>query len=183
MCGLTKDEIDRIVDEWRQERPDLDTSPTQVLQRITRLSLLQEASFADVFGRHGLSWGEYLVLAALRRSGPPYQMNPTALYGAVILSSGGMTKRLDGLEAAGLIERRPDPTDRRGRLVALTQKGRQLVDRAVVDHLANQERLLAALSTAERRKLGDLLRKLLTSAPFMALDPVPATRSAGGSQR
>jgi len=178
--GLTKDEIDRIVDEWRQERPDLDTSPTEVLQRITRLSLLQEASFAEVFGRHGLSWGEYLVLAALRRSGPPYQMNPTALYGSVILSSGGMTKRLDGLEAAGLIERRPDPADRRGRLVALTPKGKQLVDRAVVDHLANQERLLAALSIADRRKLGDLLRKLLTSEPFLALDPA---RSPGDVRR
>ncbi len=184
--GLTKDEIDRIVDEWRQERPDLDTSPTQVLQRITRLNLLQEASFAQVFGRHGLSWGEYLVLAALRRSGPPYQMNPTALYGSVILSSGGMTKRLDGLEAAGLIERRSDPADRRGRLVALTPKGKQTVDRAVLDHLANQERLLAALSSAERRKLGDLLRKLLTSEPFLALDPLPLplpARSVGGPKR
>ncbi len=168
---MSKDEIDRIVDEWKQVRPDLDTSPTHVLQRITRLSLLQEASFAEVFGRHGLSWGEYLVLAALRRAGPPYQMNPTALYASVILSSGGMTKRLDQLENAGLIERRPDPADRRGRLVALSAKGKQVVDRAVVEHLANEERLLGALSAAERRKLGDLLRKLLTSEPFLTLDP------------
>ena len=153
-------------------RPDLDVSPTLVIQRITRLGMLQEASFAEVFARHGLSWGECLVLAALRRSGPPYQMSPTALYGSLILSSGGMTKRCDRLERAGLLERRADPADRRGRLVTLTAKGKQLADRLIVEHLANEERLLSALSAAERRKLGDLLRKLLVSEPFRALDPV-----------
>jgi DNA-binding MarR family transcriptional regulator len=168
---MQEDEIDRIVGQWNEVRPDLDVSPTHVLQRITRLGLLQEGSFARVFARHGLTWGEYLVLATLRRAGPPYRMNPTALYGAVILSSGGMTKRLDGLERAGLIERQPDPADRRGRLVALTDRGLDLVDTAVVDHLTNEERLLSALSASERRVLGDLLRKLLVSEPFHALDP------------
>ena len=100
-----------------------------------RLGMLQSASFGQVFTRHGLSWGEYVVLAALRRAGPPYQMSPTALYGAVILSSGGITKRLDRLEQAGLVERIPDPADRRGGLVALTDKGRERVDRAVIEHL------------------------------------------------
>ncbi len=166
--SLIKDEIDRIVDEWKQVRPDLDASPTHVLQRITRLGLLQDASFNEVFARHGLAWGESWCWRPYGAPGPPYQMNPTALYGSVILSSGGMTKRLDRLERAGLLERRADPGDRRGRLVALTAKGRQLVDRAVLDHLANEERLLGALSAAERRKLGDLLRKLLTSEPFLA---------------
>ena len=171
----TKDEIDRIVDQWNRERPELAQSPTHVLQRITRLSLLQESSFSKVFARHRLTWGEFLVLAALRRAGPPYRMNPTALYGSVILSSGGMTKRLDGLERAGLVDRRPDPDDRRGRLVALTAKGRAVVDRAVVEHLANEERLLGALSAAERRTLARLLRKLLVSEPFLALDPARST--------
>ena len=168
---MPEDEIDRIVSQWNQERPDVDVSPTHVLQRITRLSLLQEVSFAQVFARHGLTWGEYLVLAALRRSGPPYQMNPTTLYGSVILSSGGMTKRLDRLERAGLVERLPDPTDRRGRLVALTDRGRDVVDAAMVDHLANEERLLGVLSASERSEVSDLLRKLLASEPFRALDP------------
>jgi DNA-binding MarR family transcriptional regulator len=168
---MSEDEIDRIVGQWNSSRPDLDVSATHVLQRITRLNLLQELSFARTFADHGLSWGEYLVLAALRRAGPPYRMNPTALYGSVILSSGGMTKRLDGLERAGLIERLPDPADRRGRLVALTDRGLELVDAAVVDHLANEERLLGALSASERRVLSDLLRKLLVSEPFRALDP------------
>ena len=168
---MPKDEIDHIVDQWNRERPDLDHSPTHVLQRITRLSLLQESSFARVLARHRLTWGEYLVLAALRRAGPPYRMNPTALYASVILSSGGMTKRLDGLERAGLVERRPDPDDRRGRLVGLSAKGRAVVDRAVIEHLANEERLLGALSASERRTLAGLLRRLLVSEPFLALDP------------
>lgn len=166
-----KDEIDRIVELWKRERPDLDVSPTHVVQRIIRLALLQEASFARVLAQFGLSWGEYVVLAALRREGPSHRMSPTTLYGSVLLSSGGMTKRLDRLESAGLIGREPDPADRRGRLVVLTRKGKELVDRAVVAHLANEEHLLAALSPNERRKLTALLRKLLVSEPFGRLDP------------
>jgi DNA-binding MarR family transcriptional regulator len=165
------DEIDRIVAEWNRERPDLDVSPTHTLQRITRLGLLQGASFARVFAPYGVSFGEYLVLAALRRAGPPYQMNPTALFNAVILSSGAMTNRLDRLEEMGLVERLPDPTDRRGRLVALTDRGRELVDSAAVDHLENEQRLLGALDAAEREQLAGLLRKLLLSSPFRELDP------------
>jgi DNA-binding MarR family transcriptional regulator len=168
---MATDEIDRIVEQWNQERPELDVSPTHILQRITRLSLLQESSFAPVFSRHGLTWGEYVVLAALRRGGPPYRMNPTDLYGSVLLSSGGMTKRLDRLERAGFVERLPDPTDRRGRLVGLTAKGMEVADEAVIDHLANEEQLLGALSATERQQLTDLLRKLLSSSPFQALDP------------
>jgi DNA-binding MarR family transcriptional regulator len=175
---MPRDEIDRIIDEWERVRPGLDVSATHVLQRITRLALLQSDSFANVFRRHGLTWGEYLVIAALRRAGPPYQMNPTTLYSSVILSSGGMTKRLDRLERAGLVKRLPDPTDRRGRLVALTEKGRKLVDRAVIDHLANEEYLLSGLTRQERDDLADLLRKLLSSAPFQELDPAGTSNAA-----
>jgi DNA-binding MarR family transcriptional regulator len=172
------DEIDRIVEHWNQERPDLDVSPTHTLQRITRLSLLQAVSFARVFGRYGVSFGEYLVLAALRRAGPPYRMNPTKLFNSVILSSGAMTNRLDRLEELGLVERQPDPTDRRGRLVALTDRGRELVDAAVVDHLENEQRLLGALDAGEREQLAELLRKLLLSPPFGELDPATTSRDA-----
>ena len=178
------DEVDRIVDEWNRVRPELDVSPTHTLQRITRLSLLQSASFARVFAAHGVSFGEYLVLAALRRAGPPYRMNPTALFNSVVLSSGAMTNRLDGLEALGFVERLPDPNDRRGRLVALTEKGRELVDAAVVDHLENEQRLLGALDAAERDQLAGLLRKLLLSEPFRALDPaVVADRPRAARRR
>lgn len=165
------DEIDRIVEQWNRERPDLDVSPTETLQRITRLSLLQGVSFARVFAPYGVSFGEYLVLAALRRAGPPYRMSPTQLFNSVILSSGAMTNRLDRLEAMGLVERQPDPTDRRGRLVALTNRGRELVDAAVVDHLANEQRLLESLDAGEREQLTGLLRKLLLSPEFRELDP------------
>ena len=165
------DEIERIVEQWDRERPDLDTSPTLTLQRITRLSLLQGVSFSRVFAPYGISFGEYLVLAALRRAGPPYRMSPTSLFNALILSSGAMTNRLDRLEAIGLVDRQPNPTDRRGRLVALTDRGRELVDAAVVEHLANEQELLGSLDAQEREQLAGLLRKLLLSPPFRALDP------------
>jgi DNA-binding MarR family transcriptional regulator len=168
---MTEDAIDRIVQEWNRERPDLDVSVTHVLQRITRLYLLQSASFAEVFNRYGLTFGEYEVLAALVRSGPPHRLKPSDLVAALVLSSGAMTNRIDRVEAAGLVERLPDPDDRRGTLVALTGKGRQVVDEALLAHLANEERLLTALSPRERGQLTDLLRKLLLSEPFAKLEP------------
>jgi DNA-binding MarR family transcriptional regulator len=167
---MQADAVDRIVHEWNRERPQLDVSVTHVLQRISRIYLLQSASFVTVFERYGMTFGEFEVLAALLRSGPPYQMSPTQLVGAVVLSSGAMTNRIDRVEALGLVERRPDPSDRRGTLVALTAEGRNTVDAAVVAHLANEERLLIALSPAERGTLARLLRKLLISEPFVELD-------------
>jgi DNA-binding MarR family transcriptional regulator len=172
------DEIDRIVAEWNRERPDLDVSPTHTLQRITRVSILQGVAFARVFAPHGISFGEYLVLAALYRAGPPYRMSPTRLFNAVILSSGAMTNRIDRLEADGLVERGPDPNDRRGRLVALTDRGRELVEASVTDHLENEERLLGALDAGEREQLAALLRKLLLSPPFQELEPAANRRDA-----
>src|ERR1700738_2107216 len=157
---MTEDAIDRIVHEWQRVPRDLDVSVPHVLQRITRLYLLQSASFAEVFNRYGLTFGEYEVLAALVRSGPPHRLRPSDLGGALVLSSGAVTNRIDRVEAAGLVERLRDPDDRRGTLVALTDKGRQVVNEAVVAHLANEERLVSALSARERRVLSDLLRKL-----------------------
>lgn len=168
---MTSDAIDRLVRQWNRERPDLDVSPTHVLQRITRLGLLQSASFAEVFGRFGMTFGEYEVLAALTRSGPPHRLKPSELVGALVLSSGAVTNRIDRVEAAGLVERLPDPDDRRGTLVALTAKGRTVVDEAVRAHLANEERLLSGISGADRAQLTRLLRKLLVSEAFTALDP------------
>jgi DNA-binding MarR family transcriptional regulator len=181
MGGMSEDAIDRIVGEWTRERPDLDVSPTHVLQRITRLYLLQSASFAEIFARFGLTFGEYEVLAALARSGQPYRLNPGQLASALVLSSGAVTNRIDRVEAAGLVERLADPGDRRGTLVGLTAKGRKLVDQAVRAHLANEERLLAALSTSERGQLTRLLRKLLVSAAFVDLDPAHAVARNGGA--
>jgi DNA-binding MarR family transcriptional regulator len=176
---MPEDAIDRIVLQWNRERPELDVSVTHILQRITRLYLLQSGSFAEVLDSHGLTFGEYEVLAALVRSGPLHRLKPSDLVGALVLSSGAMTNRIDRVEAAGLVERLPDPDDRRGTLVALTEKGRQLVDGALLAHLANEERLLSALSADERRQLTDLLRKLLTSEPFAAMDPGRPVHSEG----
>lgn len=167
---MQEDAIDRIVHQWNRERPELDVSATHVLQRISRCFLLQSASFAAVFDRFGITFGEFEVLAALRRSGPPFQMSPTRLVDAVVLSSGAMTNRIDRVEALGLVERRPDPSDRRGTLVALTKEGQQTIDAALVAHLANEEWLLTALSPAERGTLTRLLRKLLLSEAFAELD-------------
>jgi len=117
-------------------------------------------------------------------------MSPGDLVDAVVLSSGAMTNRIDRVEALGLVERRPDPDDRRGTLVALTGEGERTVDAAVVEHLANEERLLGALSANERRTLAGLLRTLLLSEPFVALDSsrtfdqgVRRARRAGGRGR
>jgi DNA-binding MarR family transcriptional regulator len=177
-----EDEVDRIVARWKRVRPDLDLSPAQVLQRITRASGLQTISFNSVFARYGLTWGEHLVLAALRRAGPPYRMSPTTLFNAMMLSSGAMTNRLDRLEEMHLIRRLPDPNDRRGRLVELTPKGLKLVDEAIVAHVENEDGLLEGLTAAERNTLAGLLKKLLLSEPFQALDPA-AKATARGRER
>jgi DNA-binding MarR family transcriptional regulator len=114
-----------------------------------------------LFAEAGLQSGEFDVLATLRRSGEPYMLSPTRLYEATMISSGGMTDRLDRLERAGLVERRPGPKDRRGKLIALTDAGRRLIDETIGRHVANEERLLLALTQTEQEMLDALLRKLI----------------------
>ena len=156
------DHMDMILAQWRRERPELDVAALGLLGRLVRAAHLADAELAEGIAGHDLQPGWFDLLAALRRSGAPYELNPTELMRATMLSSGGMTKRLDRLEDAGLVERRPDPSDRRGTLVGLTRKGRAVIDEAVVTHVANEERLLQPLSAPQRRALDDLLRVLLT---------------------
>jgi DNA-binding MarR family transcriptional regulator len=158
---MAGDYLDKILEQWAAERPDLDVSPMGVIGRISRLSRLLERSIEQVFASYDLSRGGFDVLAALRRSGPPYQLTPTELYNSLLISSGATTNRVDRLEERKLVARIPDPTDRRGVLVALTPKGRQLVDKVTESHLENEHRLLAQLKASERHELGRLLRKLL----------------------
>jgi DNA-binding MarR family transcriptional regulator len=113
------------------------------------------------FAEAGLQPGEFDVLATLRRSGEPYLLSPTKLYETVMISSGGMTNRLDRLERAGLVERRPDPNDRRGKLIGLTDAGKRVIDETIGRHVTNKERLLSVLTPAEQKKLNALLRKLI----------------------
>ena len=145
----------------KAERPDLDLEVLGLVGRLFRFVHLADAALGDGLGREGLQSGWFDLLAALRRAGAPYERKPTELMQATLLSSGGMTKRLDRLEQAGLVSRRPDPNDRRGTLVRLTARGKQLVDRILPEHLANEERLLAPFPRTERRTLDELLRKLL----------------------
>lgn len=160
---MEHDRVDDILAQWRRERPDLDPSPMGVIGRISRAERSLGRALEALFATFGLNRGEFDVLATLRRSGPPYRLTPTALFTELMLSSGAMTNRLDRLEQAGLIERTPDPADRRGTLVGLTPQGRELVDAAVAAHLANEQHLLHALSPAEQEQLAQLLRTLLCS--------------------
>jgi DNA-binding MarR family transcriptional regulator len=161
MAGTRPDHVDAILEQWRRERPDVDTAALGLIGRLHRAAVLTNAPLVAGLGEHGLQPGWFDLLAALRRSGPPYELNPTQLMRATLLSSGGMTKRLDRLVEAGLIQRRPDPADRRGVLVGLTRRGRAVVDEALGPHVANEERLLRSLSRADRRALDDVLRTLL----------------------
>jgi DNA-binding MarR family transcriptional regulator len=161
MSGERRDLVDEILEQWRRERPDLDCGPMEVFGRLNRLDLMSNAAIEARLGEHGLSRGEFDVLATLRRSGMPYTLAPTAVSRWMLLSSAAMTNRVERLEAAGLVDRRPDPGVRRGLVVALTPDGRRVVDAAVADHVENERRMLEPLSEDERRTLNALLRKLL----------------------
>jgi DNA-binding MarR family transcriptional regulator len=160
-----RDGVDLILEQWARERPDLDVSPIGVIGRISRLARELEQRLEPVYREHGLDSGWYDVLATLRRAGPPYRLRPTEFTSTLMLTSSGTTKRLDRLEQAGLIARTPDPGDRRGTLITLTDAGHALLDTAIAAHVANEHRLLAVLSKAEQRELAALLRKLQLGLP------------------
>lgn len=154
------DHVDDILEQWNRERPDLNFEAMGVIARMSRLSRFLERSIGAVLQRFDLNEPGFGVLAALRRAGSPYQLSPTVLYNSLLVSSGAMTNRLDRLAEAGLVERLPDPNDRRGLLVGLTPKGARVIDAAVAAHTENERGLLAQLSVAERQDCARLLRKL-----------------------
>jgi DNA-binding MarR family transcriptional regulator len=164
------DEVDRLVAAWQRERPDLDTRPMQVLSRITRLARHLDLARRAAFEAHGLENWEFDVLTALRRAGSPYQLSPGRLLRETMVTSGTMTNRVDRLAEKGLVVRRPDPDDRRGVLVSLTDEGRDRVDAALEDLLTQERDLLARLAPAEQESLAALLRTVV--APFDD-DPPP----------
>lgn len=155
------DSIDAILAQWRHERPDLDTEPLGLVGRLFLVAQLSEARLREGLAGYHLQPGWFDILAPLRRAGAPYDLTPGQLMDATMLSSGGMTKRIDRMVEAGLVRRRPDPDDRRGTRVRLTARGKALIDRAIVTHIANEERLLAFLSKADRRSLDRALRRML----------------------
>ena len=156
------DEVDRIVAAWRHERPDLDVSPMEILSRVSRLSRQLDRARKSSFSDYGIESWAFDVLSALRRSGEPYQLSPSTLLQETLVTSGTMTNRIDRLVTAGWVERLPDPADRRGVLVRLTETGRATVDSALADLLVKERDILAGLTPAGRRKLASLLRELST---------------------
>ncbi len=151
------DHVSRIQRAWARERPDLDVRPQGVIGRLHRLAGHLTEQLCLVYRRHGLGEGEFDVLATLRRAGPPYERAPGELAAHTMVTTGAMTKRIDRLERDGLVTRRRSTADGRGRVVALTPAGRELIDRAFTEHMHNERRLLDMLTPEEADQLETLL--------------------------
>jgi DNA-binding MarR family transcriptional regulator len=156
-----KDPVDTIIDQWARVRPDLDTRAMEVFGRIFRLSRAMGDRMEKAYEPYGISRGEFDVLATLRRSDEPYTLSPRELSATLMLTTGGMTGRLDKLERAGLLRRSPDPSDRRALRVTLTEEGLRLIDEVVGAGLSEQRDALSALDDEQAGQLADLLRDLL----------------------
>ena len=160
-----KDHVDKVIEQWDDERPDLDASPLGVLNRVVRLGKHIEADLKQALAPFGLDTWSFEVLSALRRQGEPYALSPTGLRRAALLTSGAMTNRIDRLEERKLVQRIDDPNDRRALKVHLTSDGLDLVDQAIEVRFRAAEDLASRLTDAEMKKLTALLRKLLLTKP------------------
>ena len=156
-----QDEVDRIIQAWSQELPQMDTTPMAVLSRVTRLSRLLDLQRRQAFMDSGLDTWVFDVLSCLRRAGKPYSMTPGQLMNELLVSSGTMTNRIDRLVEAGLVQRSPSPYDRRAVFVTLTETGKQRVDQAILDLVEHEREMLAPLSAKQQQTLANLLRPLL----------------------
>jgi DNA-binding MarR family transcriptional regulator len=162
---MSKGTIDLMIERWERERPELDSSSLGVLARIARLARMVETDAEKVLMEFGLSEVEFQLLAEIRTAGSPdHCVSPRDLLSPLMVSSGGLTNRLDRMERAGFVERLANPSDRRGILVQLTPKGLDLVDKVTTAYLANQNEVLdRGLTHDERELLAELLRKLVSS--------------------
>jgi DNA-binding MarR family transcriptional regulator len=155
--------------QWRKEQPEIDTRGMAILGRARWITLRVRPAIEAVFAKHGLDSGEFDVLATLLRHGAPYRLRPTELFRSLMVSSGGLTDRLNRLTARGLIERLPAEDDARSLLVALTGKGQRLARAAFQEDMRVEAELLAGLNAGEQEQLASLLAKLALS-----LDDPPA---------
>ncbi|WP_064681460.1 MarR family winged helix-turn-helix transcriptional regulator [Rhizobium bangladeshense] len=162
MSEEKQDHVDRILAQWRRERPDLDVEPMGILGRLKRLGTHLGREVETVLMQHGLSTSAFDVLATLRRSGAPHRLSPGELLEMTMVSSGTMTNRIDQLEKAGFVERIVNPDDRRSVLIALTDKGFATVEEAVGAHVANQQRLTRNLTAEDKAAFDRLLKKFLS---------------------
>lgn len=158
------DRVARIQREWARERPDVDVRPQGVIGRLHRLGAYLTEELCVVYRRYGLGEGDFDVLAALRRAGAPFERAPGELAEHTMVTTGAMTKRVDRLERSGLVSRRASESDGRGRVVALTPEGLALIDRAFTEHMANERRLLDALTEEEVAQLESMLTRWLALA-------------------
>jgi DNA-binding MarR family transcriptional regulator len=156
-----EDHVDGIVAQWARERPELDTSAKQVTGRMVRLTGIFQQAWAEAIADLGISEGDFGVLAPLRRTGAPYRLTPTELARQRMMTSGGMTAAVDRLERRGLVQRTPNPDDRRGSLIELTDEGRTVIDDAFDRHTEVEHRMVASLEPDQRDQLEALLRMLL----------------------
>lgn len=156
---MVYDPVKAIREQWRSCRPDLDTRPMDIAGHLLLAASLLQARVDPVLKQHGLSSGSFDVLATLRRQGPPFELTPTTLYKELLITSGTMTHRLDGLQASGLIKRSSHPSDRRGLLVRLTKKGLALIDRVIEAHLDNERQLFKSISNQDADHLSRILAK------------------------
>jgi len=161
MVAMADDLTDRVLGGWAEARPDVELRSLQVTARLSRIGPLLARRQEAVFSRFGLNRGEVGALSALRIAGPPYQLSPTRLGKGLMLSSAGVTSRVDRLERRGLVRRLPDPDDRRGVIVELTEQGREVVDAAVAALTVSDRDLMERLDPAEAEQLERLLRKFL----------------------
>jgi DNA-binding MarR family transcriptional regulator len=151
------DHVARVMAQWAQERPDLDPSPQGIIGRLHRIALRLTDDLVAVYAEHGLGEGEFDILATLRRGGAPYALTPTELAAQTMVTSGAITKRVDRCVAQGWVTRERSEDDGRGRVIALTAAGRELIDTAFTAHLANEARLLATFDDGDRATLARLL--------------------------
>lgn len=168
---MASDAVDLVLEQWARARPDLDASPMRVLGRLSRLTRIAERELKELFGEFGLERGEFDVLATLRRAGSSGGMTAGTLARSSMVTSGAVTNRLDRLVAKGYVTRELDPANRRTVIVALTPAGRDLIDRAVVAHVENERRILAALDQDQQDDLAATLRTLLLSLGDEAAAP------------
>jgi len=158
---MTDDQIDEVLGRWRSSRPSIDTGPLEVTGRLSRIGPLLGRRQEAVFSRFGVNRGEVGALSALRVTGPPHRLSPTRLGKGLMMSSAGMTSRIDRLERRGFVRRLPDPDDRRGVLIELTDQGRETVDAAVAALTTSDRQLVERLDPSEFAQLEALLRKFL----------------------
>lgn len=196
---LPLDSVGRLVASWRRERPDLDIEPIEVMQRLLRVVQHIQTESATVFARHGLSAPDFAVLVTLVRlkQARVEGVSQRRLIDELALTAGTMSLRIDRLESQGLVQRHPDPADKRNTFIRLTGKGCEVFELATPEHLANQRRLLLALTSDEQQRLAALLSKLLVEfegsswigdgSPPLGMVLIPAhaatapSRKAGGT--